>query len=100
MRRFQEVTDVVVWLDLPIRVWFPRLLARTFRRLSRREELWNGNRESLKGAFWGRESLFGYALRSHFRRRRQYPGLLADFPVVRLRSQREVERFLDRAGRA
>ena len=40
------------------------------------------------------------AWRSHFRRRRLYPSLLADFPVVRLRSQREVQRFLDRAGRA
>jgi adenylate kinase family enzyme len=92
--------DTVVWLDLPLRVWIPRLIRRTWRRRRGKEELWNDNRESLRDAFWGRESLCGYALRSHFRRRRLYPGLLADYTVVRLRSQRDVERFLDRAGHA
>jgi adenylate kinase family enzyme len=91
--------DTVVWLDLPLRVWIPRLIRRTWRRRRGKEELWNDNRESLRDAFWGRESLFGYALRSHFRRRRLYPGLLADLTVIRLRSQREVERFLDGPGR-
>lgn len=44
--------DVVVWLDLPLRIWLPRLLRRTVRRIVRREELWNGNRETWRGAFW------------------------------------------------
>jgi shikimate kinase len=90
-----ERADVVAWLDLPIRVWFPRLLRRTIRRLRRREELWNTNTESLRGAFWGRESLFAWALRMHFGRRRRYPVELAAFPVVRLRTPAEVERWLD-----
>ena len=68
-----ENADAVVWLDLPIRVWFPRLLSRTVRRLRGREKLWNDNTESLRGAFWGRESLFGFAFRMHFERRRRYP---------------------------
>jgi adenylate kinase family enzyme len=91
--------DTVVWLDLPLRVWLPRLLRRTYRRLRGKEELWNDNRESLRDAFWGRESLFGYALRAHFESRRRYPRELAGYSVVRLRSPREVERFLDVAGR-
>jgi adenylate kinase family enzyme len=91
--------DTVVWLDLPLRVWLPRLLRRTYRRRRGKEELWNDNRESLRDAFWGRESLFGYALRMHFDRRRRYPGELAGYSVVRLRSPRDVERFLDGAGR-
>src|SRR2546426_5701790 len=57
-------SDVVVWLDLPIRVWLPRLVRRTWRRVHGREELWNGNTESLASAIWGRESLFAWALRS------------------------------------
>ena len=69
-----EAADVVVWLDLPIRVWLPRLVRRTGRRLVGREEIWNGNRESLRTAVWGRDSLFGYALRSHFARRREWPA--------------------------
>ena len=86
--------DVVVWLDLPVRVWLPRLLRRTIRRRRGRERLWNDNRESLRDAFWGRDSLFGYALRSHFRRRREWPTQLGAYPVVRLRTPSDVERFL------
>jgi hypothetical protein len=85
---------VVVWLDLPIRVWLPRLVRRTGRRLRRREQLWNGNRESLRGAIWGRDSLFAYALRSHFARRRQWPAELRAYPVLRLRSTAAVRAFL------
>ena len=62
-----------MWLDLPMRVWLPRLLRRTSRRLVCREELWNGNRESPRDAFWGRDSLFGHALRTHTERRRAWP---------------------------
>jgi adenylate kinase family enzyme len=87
--------DVVVWLDLPLRVWLPRLASRTWRRYWRREELWNGNRESLREALWGRESLFLYALRSHFARRREWPGeLQARFNTIRLCTPLEVKRFL------
>ncbi|HKC76988.1 MAG TPA: hypothetical protein VKB70_01240 [Gaiellaceae bacterium] len=91
--------DVVVWLDLPIRVWLPRLMRRTVRRVRGREELWNDNRESLRTAFWGRDSLFGYALRSHFRRRREWPASLARYPVIRLRTPDEVADFLARLSR-
>ena len=30
-----EQADVVVWLDLPVRVWLPRLVRRTVRRHAR-----------------------------------------------------------------
>ena len=86
--------ETVVWLDLPLRVWFPRLMRRTVRRIRGRETLWNDNRESLRSAFWGRESLFGYALQMHFDRRRRYPRELADYRVVRLTTTEEVERWL------
>jgi adenylate kinase family enzyme len=87
--------DTVVWLDLPIRVWLPRLLRRTHRRVRGRELLWNDNRETWRGAFFGRESLFVWALRMHFARRRRYPAQLAAYPVVRLKTPDEVERWLD-----
>jgi aminoglycoside phosphotransferase (APT) family kinase protein/adenylate kinase family enzyme len=93
-----DAADVVVWLDLPIRVWLPRLGRRTWRRVRGREELWNGNRESLVSALWGRESLFAWALRTHFRRRREWPQTLAHLHVVRLRTLDEVERFLAESG--
>jgi adenylate kinase family enzyme len=90
--------DVVVWLDLPVRVWLPRLLRRTWRRVRGREELWNGNRESIATALWGRESLLAWAFRTHFRRRRDWPRELAGLPVTRLRSRAEVRRFLEQIG--
>lgn len=90
-----DSADTVVWLDLPIRVWFPRLVRRTARRVVRREELWNGNRETLRGALWGRESLFVWAFRSHVRRRRAYPRALAGYDVVRLRTPEEVTTWLE-----
>jgi shikimate kinase len=90
-----DAADTIVWLDLPLRVWFPRLLRRTGRRVTGREKMWNDNRETLRGAFGGRESLFGYALRMHFARRRGYPVELGRYPVVvRLRTVDEVERWL------
>jgi adenylate kinase family enzyme len=89
-----SAADTVVWLDLPVRVWLPRLVRRTVRRIVRREELWNGNRDTLRGALWGRDALIPFALRSHFRRRRNYPAQLARYSVVRLRSPQEVDRWL------
>lgn len=97
--RVLEAADVVLWLDLPIHVWLPRLVRRTSRRLIGHEEIWNGNRESVRGAVWGRESLFGYALRSHFARRREWPSELRAFPVVRLRTTAGVQAFLTGASR-
>jgi adenylate kinase family enzyme len=86
--------DVVVWLDLPIRTWLPRLVRRTFRRARSGEQLWDGNYESLRTAFLSRDSLILFALR-HFRaRRRRYPERFAGYRVVRLRSQAEIDAFL------
>ena len=86
--------DEIVWLDLPSRVWLPRLLRRTLRRLVRGEQLWNGNRETLRTAFWGRDSLFAYALRTHVQRRRDWPLQLSGLPVTRLESTRGVTQWL------
>jgi adenylate kinase family enzyme len=87
--------DTVVWLDLPIWIWLPRLVRRTLRRIRGDELLWNDNTESYRTAFWGSESLVGFALRMHFSRRRRYPRQLASFPVVRLRTRRQVREWLD-----
>ena len=42
-----ERADTVIWLDPPRRVVMAQVTGRTLRRGVRREELWNGNRESL-----------------------------------------------------
>ncbi len=91
--------DTVVWLDLPIRVWLPRLVWRTLRRVATREELWNGNRESLRAHLTERPTLVGWAWRRHFQNRRVFAGQVAEHPnaqLVRLRSPRAVSSFLER----
>jgi adenylate kinase family enzyme len=92
-----ERADTLVWLDVPLRVCLWRLWRRTWGRILRREELWSGNRESLRTAFFMPDSLFAWTISSHRRRRRTFPERLERHPhleVVRLRSQREVERWL------
>ena len=83
--------EVVVWLDLPLGLALWRLARRTTRRILFRETLWNGNRESLRDALGGWDALFPWAVRSHFRHRREWPEQLAGAPLVRLRSTQEVE---------
>jgi adenylate kinase family enzyme len=90
-----ERADTVVWLDQPLHVIMRRLWRRSYGRIRRGEELWNGNRESWRNLFWGRDTLFPWTVRAHFRHRREYPDLMARYNVVRLRSPREVRAFLD-----
>ena len=76
----------------------PRLVRRTLGRIVRREELWNGNRESFRLSFLSRDSVIYFALRNNWRRRREYVTRLAPYNVVRLRTQYEVDRFLEQAS--
>ena len=98
--RVHERADTVVWLDLPRRIWLPRLVVRTMRRGVTREELWNGNRETLRGVFAHPDGLIAFALRTEHRRRQRYPRELGRFRVARLRSPREVDAFLRSARRS
>ena len=95
-----EAADTVVWLDLPLLVWLPRLVRRTTRRVVRREELWNGNRERLRDVFHPHNSVVVYALRNYRAQRRALAADLPRFSLVRLRSDRDIDEFLRSAGRA
>jgi adenylate kinase family enzyme len=89
--------DWIVWLDPPLRVALRRLWRRTTTRIRDDVELWNGNRETWRGGFWGRESLFAWTLRSWVRHRREWPRKFAGDPrVVRLRSAGEARLWLER----
>ena len=93
-QRVLSSADVVVWLDVPMRVWLPRLLRRTISRALSGDELWAGNRESLRTAFLSRDSLILFTLKHYRGRRRVYPGRFAEYDLVRLRCQPEIDRFL------
>jgi adenylate kinase family enzyme len=91
--------ELIVWLDLPLPTKLTRVLGRTIRRWRRQEELWNGNRENLVTAFWGREALVPWTVSSHFRHRHAWPEQLGGRSVTRLRSPREVAHWLERFER-
>jgi len=93
--------DTVVWLDLPERTAFRRVLWRTLRRGVTRAELWNGNREHLSWMLKTKpeESIVLWSLTHHGTVRRRMTAAVADpanahLSFVRLRSPAEVRGFL------
>ena len=90
-----DAADTIVWLDLPLRISFARLFRRTQRRIRGDETIFNGNKESWRTAIVGWDSLFVYAFRSHFTRRRTWPREYAGYPVTRLRTPEQVDRWLN-----
>ncbi|WP_264028911.1 AAA family ATPase [Cellulosimicrobium sp. SH8] len=92
--------EVVVWLDLPTRVTMRQVVVRTLRRSVRREVLWNGNVEPPLWRTWYRapeENIVRWAWTTRHKYRDLPAEVARDAPdvlVVRLRSRREVERWL------
>ena len=94
-----ERADLLVWLDLPY--WthtFPQILSRTLARRVRRQELWNGNIEPpLHTFFTDPEHIIRWSWSTRHLYRTRIPALESSFPdlvVVRLRSRRDVKRWL------
>jgi len=99
--------DTVVLLDLPRRVVMWRIVARSLRRLARREELWNGNRERLRYLFKLRpeENIILWAWTTHGQRRESFDAAGADpanahITWVRITSDRERAAWVDRVAAA
>jgi adenylate kinase family enzyme len=91
-----DAADTIVWLDLPFPIKIRRLWLRTVGRIRDDIELWSGNKESWRGAFWGRDSLFWWTVKTHFRHKRVWPSVYGDDPrFVRLRSVQEAREWLD-----
>jgi adenylate kinase family enzyme len=89
-----DQADLVVWLDLALRTKFWRILRRTLRRLRTREVLWGTNVETWRSAFLSRSSILVFLLKTHYPNRVALPDVLVTYPHVRLRSAREVDRFV------
>jgi len=90
--------DAVVWLDLPRSVALPRLIRRTIRRRLRRTVLWNGNVEPPLHTFFTapEDNILRWEMRTHRKWRERMPEFLderPEVPVIRLATQREVDRW-------
>jgi adenylate kinase family enzyme len=95
----------VVWLDYSFPVVFSRALRRTIRRSVTGEELFAGNRETLRGAFLRRDSILLWVLDTYRKRRRVYGQLSrgSGYPNLRwvvFRRPAAAEAFLRSLDRA
>lgn len=86
--------ELIIWLDLPLATKFVRLVRRSWRRVTRRELLWNGNFETWRDVVVGPDSVLQHMVRAHFRQRRTQPHPAHAHKTLRLRSPAEVERWL------
>ena len=92
--------NTLVWLDYPLPVILWQLTQRTLRRIITNEELWNGNRETWKGAFFDKDALFPFAVRSHTHHRREYPETFRKpeyehLKIIHLKSRQETQQWLN-----
>lgn len=93
--------DTFVWMDLPRRTAMARVVRRTLKRAILREELWSGIREPLSN-FYSLDpyrNIIVWTWSRHAYRRQKLEAAMKDgkwdhATVHRLRSQREVDRFL------
>lgn len=90
----------LIWLDYAFLLTFWQLIKRSMRRIITQEELWNGNRESVKGMFFSKDSLLLWSIQTFSKFRKSYPELLAQpenahLQVIRLKSPKETHQFLE-----
>jgi adenylate kinase family enzyme len=88
----------LVWLDYSFARVFARAVLRTLRRTATREELFGGNRESLRGAL-DPDWIPWWVIRTFRRRRRELPALLqspafSHLHAIVFRTPRDAAGFL------
>ena len=95
--------EIIVWLDYPLALNFWRLFTRTIRRALTQEVIWNGNREPFLPhlKLWSDESLFHWLFKTYWRRKREFPALLAlpeyeHLDLFRFTSPKETDKWLEK----
>lgn len=92
--------DAVIWLDRPFRIVLYRLVKRTLKRSLSRQELWNGNTESLSTNFFTKDSVIYFMINNWKTKKKKYSAIFGDskklpgVQLIRLKNDRDVEMFL------
>jgi adenylate kinase family enzyme len=89
----------VVWLNYSFPLVFRRALSRTLRRVTSREELYAGNRESFRRSFLSHDSILLWIIATHGHNRRKYGGLRGSpewqkLQFVELKRSREADELI------
>ena len=84
-----------MWLDYSFPLIMSRVLWRTFHRVVTKQQICNGNYESLKKTF-SKESIILWSLQTYRKRKREYPILIkqpeySHLNIVRLNSPQAAE---------
>ena len=92
-------STAIVWLDYSFACVFSRALRRTARRIVTRERLYAGNRETVRTALFAADGIPWWVIRTHGKRRREFPELLerpeyGHAAVIRLVGPAAAEAFL------
>lgn len=94
--------EAVIWLDYSLPRIFWQLTRRTFTRWWRNELLWSTNRENLWMHFklWSDESLYHWLFKTYWRRKREFPALLAlpehqHLKLIRFEQPHETNKWLE-----
>jgi len=89
----------IVWLNFSRSTVLLRVLRRTVWRVITRQTLWSGNRETLRKAFFSRQSILLWAANTYNKNKRRYAQLRVDNPYpqlvwTELRHPREAAAYL------
>ena len=90
----------LIWLDYSFPLVFWRLFRRTMIRGIMRTRLWNDNTEDLWRHFLTKDSLFLWAIQTHWKRRKSLANTLTSedyrqIKVLRFKSVKETRRWLE-----
>jgi len=94
--------EVLIWLDYSLWKIFWQLTRRTFTRWWKHELLWGTNYENISKylKFWSDDSLFHWLFKTYWRRKREYPALLAlpeyqHLKLIRFKHPKETDKWLN-----
>lgn len=86
--------DLIIWMDYSLLRLLYRCAQRTFRRIIFKEEVCNGNRESLKSLF-SRDNLFFWIFKTYRRRKMDLNKLLNENEkIVIIRSEKDLSQLI------
>jgi adenylate kinase family enzyme len=92
-------TETLIWLDYSKSVVMYRVIKRSLKRIFTQEELWTGNKESIKKTFFSKQSIILWSWQTYAIRKTQYLKLIQDpdfkaIKVIRFANPSEAEVFL------